>query len=162
MASAVYPGTFDPVHNGHVDVARRAAPLFDRLTIAVYETTPPKGLLLNADRRVALFAESVSDLPNVDVVSFSGLVTAFAREVGARFIVRGLRAGVDFEAEFEMAHMWRNLDPEIDVVCLISALQYLFVHSSRIREVAELGGDVTGLVPRGVAKELKARFDLVS
>ena len=162
MASAVYPGTFDPVHNGHVDVARRAAPLFDRLIIAVYETTPPKGLLLNADRRVALFAESVADLPNVDVVSFSGLVTDFAREVGARFIVRGLRAGVDFEAEFEMAHMWRNLDPEIDVVCLISALQYLFVHSSRIKEVAQLGGDVTGLVPQGVAKELKARFDLVS
>ena len=158
MPSAVYPGSFDPVHNGHVDIAARASRLFERLLVAVYET-PPKSLLFTNEERVTLFKDSVAHLPNVDVVSFNGLAPELARDVGAKFIVRGLRAGYDFETEFEMAHMWRNLDPEIDVVCMMSALQYQFVYSSRIKEVAQLGGDIASLVPEQVAARLRAKFD---
>ena len=157
MPSAVYPGSFDPVHNGHVDIAARASRLFERLLVAVYET-PPKSLLFTNEERVTLFKDSVAHLPNVDVVSFNGLAPELARDVGAKFIVRGLRAGYDFETEFEMAHMWRNLDPEIDVVCMMSALQYQFVYSSRIKEVAQLGGDIASLVPEQVAALLRAKF----
>ena len=161
MVRAIYPGTFDPVHNGHVDIASRASKLFDSLLIAVYET-PPKTTLLPVEQRVGLFEGAVAQLDNVDVTSFTGLVPQLARQVGADFIVRGLRAGLDFETEFEMALMWRNLDPTVDVVCLMSALEYQFVFSSRIKEVAQLGGDVTGLVPLSVAAELKHIFKSVS
>ena len=161
MASAIYPGSFDPVHNGHVDIVTRASTLFDRLLVAIYES-PPKKVLFKTDQRVALFKESVAHLGNVDVAPFSGLVPSLARKVGAQFIVRGLRAGFDFETEFEMTLMWRNLDPEIDVVCMMSALEYQFVYSSRIKEVAELGGDIRSLVPHPVASELRAKFGPVS
>ena len=98
---------------------------------------------------------AVDDLPNVSVMSFDGLTTDFARNVGAQFIVRGLRAGFDFEVEFEMTLMWRHLAPDIDVVCMMSALEYQFIYSSRIKEVAQLGGNVTGLVPQHVAHALR-------
>ena len=156
MVDAVYPGSFDPVHNGHVDIAARASKLFERLTVAVYDTEP-KRLLFTAEQRVAFFQESVAHLPNVRVASFTGLVPRYARSLGAQIIVRGLRAGLDFETEFEMALMWRTLDRQIDVVCLMSALEYQFVYSSRIKEVALLGGDVRGLVPDRVAAELTAK-----
>jgi pantetheine-phosphate adenylyltransferase len=159
MVSAIYPGTFDPVHNGHVDIASRASKLFDRLLIAVYDTPPTTGLL-PTEERVGLFESAVAQLDNVDVASFTGLVPELARQVGAKFIVRGLRAGLDFETEFEMALMWRNLDPGIDVVSMMSALQYQFVYASRIKEVAQLGGDVRSLVPSRVASELRSKFNL--
>ena len=159
MPSAIYPGSFDPVHNGHVDVATRASRLFDRLVVAVYEA-PPKQTLFSTEERVELFRDSITDLPNVEVLAFSGLVAPdLARDVDSGFIVRGLRAGFDFETEFEMALMWRSLDPDIDVVCLMSALQYQFVYSSRIKEVAKLGGDVRNLVPEPVAAAMKAKFE---
>ena len=161
MADAVYPGTFDPVHNGHLDIVTRASRLFDRLLVAVYES-PPKSLLFSTEERVELFKASVADIPNVDVVPFKGLAVKFARKVGAQFIVRGLRAGFDFENEFEMALMWRNLDPEVDVVCMMSALQYQFVYSSRIKEVARMTGDIRSLVPPQVATGLEAKFKMVS
>jgi pantetheine-phosphate adenylyltransferase len=161
MADAVYPGTFDPVHNGHLDIVTRASRLFDRLLVGVYES-PPKSLLFSTEERVELFKESVADIPNVDVVPFKDLAVKFARRVGAQFIVRGLRAGYDFENEFEMALMWRNLDPEVDVVCMMSALQYQFVYSSRIKEVARMTGDIRSLVPPQVATRLDAKFKTVS
>ena len=161
MPSAIYPGSFDPVHNGHVDIVTRAARLFDRLMIAVYDS-PPKQVLFTTDERVKLFKESVEHIPNVDIQSFNALAPSFARQVGAQFIVRGLRAGFDFESEFEMALMWRNLDPGIDVVCMMSALQYQFVYSSRIKEVARLGGDIQSLVPQPVVAELRSKLNLVS
>ena len=161
MTDAIYPGTFDPVHNGHLDIAARASKLFDKLLVAVY-APETQAMLFTAKQRVSLFKESVRHLGNVEVASFTGLVPALARNVGAKFIVRGLRAGLDFETEFEMTLMWRTLDPEIDVVCLMSALQYQFVYSSRIKEVAKLGGDVQGLVPQPVATELTAKFKSVS
>jgi len=162
MTVAVYPGTFDPVTNGHVDIAMRAASVFERLIVAVYDA-PPKRVLFSTQERVDLFEESTAHLPNVDVISFSGLVAPdLARQLDAKFIVRGLRAGFDFEAEFEMALMWRNLDPDVDVVCLMSALQFQFVYSSRIKEVARLGGDVRSLVPASVSAAMKAKFDSAS
>jgi pantetheine-phosphate adenylyltransferase len=157
MVKAIYPGTFDPVHNGHVDVAERASKLFDDLLLGVYES-PPKSVMFTTQERVSLFQESVAHVSNVRVESFGGLAVDFARNVGAQFIVRGLRAGFDFESEFEMALMWRNLAPDIDVVCMMSALEYQFVYSSRIKEVAQLGGNISGLVPKCVADALKAKL----
>jgi len=157
MAKAVYPGTFDPVHKGHVDVAQRAAKLVDNLVVGVYDSSP-KSLLFTTDERVSMFADSLRGLENVEVRSFSGLAVDFARRVGAKFILRGLRAGFDFEVEFEMAHMWRSLAPDVDVVCVMSALEHQFMHSSRIKEVARLGGNVEGLVPAGVADLLQQKL----
>ncbi len=159
MARAIYPGSFDPVHNGHVDIARRASKLFDELVISVYDA-PPKSLMFTTEERVNLFEESLIGLENTRVVPFGGLTPIFARSVGADFVVRGLRAGFDFETEFGMALMWRNLAPDIDVVCMMSALEYQFVYSSRIKEVAQLGGDVRSLVPEQVAIALNAKASL--
>ena len=156
MADAVYPGTFDPVHNGHVDITSRASKLFDRLLVGIYDT-PPKDVLFSTEQRVELFEEAVTHLDNVEVVTFSGLAVDFARKSGAEFIVRGLRAGFDFEQEFEMALMWRALDPTVDVACMMSALEFQFVHSSRIKEIAHLGGNIESLVPPRVASALAAK-----
>lgn len=161
MRSAVYPGKFDPVHNGHVDIARRASRLFDRVVVTVYDS-PPKRALFTTEERVQMFAESVKDVPNVEVRQFTGLATSVASDVGAGFIVRGLRAGYDFETEFEMTHMWRHLDRDIEVVCMMSALENQFVYASRVKEVAQLGGDVDGLVPAHVAAALKEKFTSAS
>jgi len=159
VVNAIYPGSFDPVHNGHIDVAERASKLFNDLLLGVYQS-PPKPVTFSLDDRVSLAREAVGHLPNVRVEPFGGLAVDFARDVGAGFIVRGLRAGFDFESEFEMALMWRKLAPDIDVVCMMSALEYQFLFSSRIKEVAQLGGDVNDLVPKQVHKALKATFNL--
>jgi pantetheine-phosphate adenylyltransferase len=158
VAKAIYPGSFDPVHKGHVDIATRASKLFDELIVGVYEA-PPKGAMFNTGERVALFREAVAHVPGVRVSPFNGLAPELARSVGASFIVRGLRAGVDFETEFEMTLMWRALAPDIDVVCMMSALEYQFVHSTRIKEVALLGGNIDNLVPPQVAVALKNRIN---
>ena len=158
MVTAIYPGTFDPVHNGHVDVAGRASKLFDKLIIGVYDS-PPKNLLFNTEERVEMFSKAVVNKKNVEVVPFSGLAVDFAIKVNAGFILRGLRAGIDFEVEFEMAHMWRNLFPNIDVVCVMSALEHQFIHSSRIKEVAQLGGNVEKLVPPGVSDLISEKLN---
>jgi pantetheine-phosphate adenylyltransferase len=157
VPTAVYPGKFDPVHNGHLDIARRASRLFERLIVVVYDS-PPKRALFTTDERVRLFAEAIEDVPNVEVRSFSGLATGVAADLGATFIVRGLRAGYDFEIEFEMTHMWRHLNRDIEVVCMMSTLENQFVYASRIKEVAQLGGDVDGLVPPKVAAKLREKF----
>ena len=157
MVNAIYPGSFDPVHNGHVDIAKRASMLFDKLIVGVYDV-PPKELMFSTTERVNMFRNSIGSLPNVEVVSFEGLAPLFAQEVNADFIVRGLRAGYDFEYEFEMAHMWRNLVPDIDVVCMMSALEYQFVYASRIKEVARLGGNVDNLIPKNVSNALKGKL----
>ena len=156
MVKAIYAGAFDPVHNGHVDIANRASRLFESLVVGVYDA-PPKTLMFSTDERVDLFARSIPDLTNVEIMPFTGLATDFARTVGATFIVRGLRAGFDFETEFEMAHMWRHLAPDIDVVSMMSSLDYQFLYSSRIKEVAMLGGNVNALVPPHVEAELSKR-----
>ena len=157
MVKAIYPGSFDPVHNGHIDIANRASELFERVVIAVYDS-PPKNVLFSTEKRVAMIRDCISNLHNVDVTSFSNLATDFAKQVGAKFIVRGLRAGYDFEYESEMSLMWRNLNPEIDIICMMSSLQYQFVYSSRIKEVFKLGGKVDSLVPERISAELKKAY----
>ena len=157
MTKAVYPGSFDPPTNGHLDIANRASALFEELVIGVYDA-PPKTLLFATEERVGLFEEAVSNLANVRVMPFKGLVVDFARHISASVMVRGLRAGYDFEYEFEMAMMNRKLAPDIEMVALMSALDYQFISSSRIKEVARLGGNVTGLVPSNVACALEAKL----
>jgi pantetheine-phosphate adenylyltransferase len=157
MVTALYPGTFDPVTLGHVDIAARAALLFDRVIVAVYET-PSKELLFNTTERVNLFQRAVSHLPNVEVRKFSGLVVRFAESVGAAVIVRGLRSGSDFEYEFEMAFMNRRLAPSVDMVSFMTSQDYMFISSSLLKEVARLNGDVTDMVPPQVAEAVYAKF----
>jgi pantetheine-phosphate adenylyltransferase len=158
MPKAIYPGSFDPVHNGHVDIALRAAGVFDEVIVAIYDQPPSKTLMFTTEERVQLFAEATVEIPNVRVTPFSGLAPDFARTEGADFILRGLRAGFDFEMEFEMALMWRNIAPDIDVVCMMSSLEHQFVYSSRIKEVARLGADVSGLVPESVFAAMRGKL----
>ena len=154
----IYPGSFDPIHNGHLDLIKRASKLFDHLTIAVY-TEPEKDVLFSAEERVELIEIALDGkISNVNVVIFSGLAVEFAKKLNAEFILRGLRAGFDFELEFEMALMWKKLQKDIDVVCLMSSLEYQFIYASRIKEVARLGGDITGLVPNNVVDALNLKF----
>lgn len=154
----IYPGTFDPVHSGHLDLISRASKLFDHLTVAVY-SEPDKNVLFSPDERVDLIIDSLSNkIKNVDVVVFSGLAVEFAKNQKAEFILRGLRAGFDFELEFEMALMWKKLQSDIDVVCLMSSLEFQFVYSSRIKEVAKLGGNISGLAPKNVIDALNLKF----
>jgi pantetheine-phosphate adenylyltransferase len=157
MTVAIYPGRFDPVTNGHLDIVQRGAKLFDRLIISVFEA-PENQTLFNTEERLALFREAVTGIANVEVCSFSGLVVDHASEVGATAIVRGIRMNADFEYEFEMALMNRKLAPDIDVVCLMTDIQYQFVRASLLKEVFRLGGDIGGLAPANVINALNGRF----
>jgi pantetheine-phosphate adenylyltransferase len=156
---AVYPGSFDPVHRGHLDIAKRAARVVDELVIAVY-ATPNKKLLFTTDERVQLWRETVAEegLTNVRVEPFEGLVIDYARTIGAQAIVRGLRAVTDFELEFQQALMNRKLAPEIETLMIITDLRYLFVSATLLKEVALLGGDLDGIVTAKVADALKQKF----
>ena len=158
MVTALYPGTFDPITVGHLDIAERAAALFEKLIIGVYKL-PDKNLLFSTDERVALFEDAVKDIPNVEVRVFDGLVVRFAKDIGASVIVRGLRSGTDFEYEFDMTFMNRRLEPDVDVVCLMTSQEYKMFSSSLLKEVARLGGDVQDMVPDGVVKALKNKFE---
>jgi pantetheine-phosphate adenylyltransferase len=158
---AVYPGTFDPVHCGHLDIATRAARLVDELVVAVY-ATPSKNLLFSTEERVALWEEAVRDagLANVRVAPFEGLIVDFARQVGAQATVRGLRAVTDFEYEFQQALMNRKLAPEIETLMIITSLPHLFISSSLLKEVARLHGDLDGIVTPAVNTAIRRRFGL--
>ena len=157
MVAAVYPGRFDPVTLGHVDIAQRAATLFDRVVVAVYDL-PPSGCLFTTEQRVAFFAEAVKHIEHVEVKAFTGLIVDFAREEAAKALVRGIRAVTDFEAEFDMALMNSKMAPEIESVYLMASLEHLFVSGHRIREVASMGYDVGELVPPRVAAALREKF----
>ncbi len=159
MTLAIYPGSFDPITNGHLDVARRAALLFDRVVIAVYSLSEKPGALFTTNERLDLARQAVAHLPNVSVDRFSGLTVEYARAKGAGVIVRGLRAVSDFEYEFKLAHMNVHLAAEIEVVCLMTSSRHSFISSSLIREVASLGGDVDGLVPDHVRDALRAKIE---
>jgi pantetheine-phosphate adenylyltransferase len=155
---AVFPGSFDPMTNAHLDVARRAAALFDRLVVGVLNNSK-KQALFDIDERVGLIRASVASLgAHVTVEAFDGLTVDFARGHGATFIVRGLRAVSDFEAELQMAHTNRKLAPEVDTAFLMSALEYGYLSSSLTKEVALFGGDVAGMVPDPVGTALRDRF----
>jgi pantetheine-phosphate adenylyltransferase len=155
--TAIYPGSFDPVTLGHLDIARRAAAIFDRVILAVFDT-PAKNLVFSTDERVAMARRAVADVSNLEVVSFRGLLVEFARQVGARAIVRGIRTVSDFEVETQMALMNRKLAPEIEVVCLVTGMQYSFLSATLIKEIIKLGGPSEGLVPDFVAAALRQKF----
>ena len=159
MVTALYPGSFDPVTVGHVDVASRAAIQFEKLVVAVYDT-PSKNLLFTTDEREQLMKDACSHISNVEVVRFSGLVVRFAKDIGAGAIVRGLRSGSDFEYEFDMAFMNRKLEPEVDLVCFMTSQDYMFVSASLLKEVARLGGDIKDMVPPNVAEAVYSKFGL--
>jgi len=157
LSIAIYPGSFDPVTNGHLDIATRAAKIFEKLIIGVFDT-PNKPLLFTTEERVELMRQTIADLPNVEVESFSGLTVDFARRVKAKAMVRGLRMSADFEREFDMAMMNKKLSPELELVCLMPRVEYQFLSSSLLKEAASLGGDIEDLVPKHVASALRKKF----
>ena len=157
MTIALYPGTFDPITNGHLDIAVRAASLFEKVVIGVYDT-PSKDLMFTTEERVNLAQLSIAGNPNIEVKPFNGLMVEFAAKVGAKAVVRGLRIGADFEYEREMALMNNKLSPEIEIVCLMASLKYQYLSSSRLKEVAGFGGDIFDLVPEPVANVMKKKY----
>jgi len=154
---AIYPGSFDPITNGHLDIATRAAKLFDKLVIGVYET-PNKPILFSTKERVELIRQAIAHLPNVEVQSFGGLTVDFAKKVKAQAMVRGLRMSADFERDFDMAMMTKKLYPELEFVCLMSSVEYQFLSSSLLKEAASRGGTIDDLVPKHVALALRKKF----
>jgi pantetheine-phosphate adenylyltransferase len=154
---AVYPGTFDPITNGHVDLIDRAAPLFERLIIGIAES-PGKGPTLPLELRVQLARQAVAHHPHVEVRGFNSLLAHFVKEVGGGVLLRGLRAVSDFEYEFQLASMNRHLIPEVETLFLTPAEQYGFISSSLVREISRLGGDVSAFVPRAVAMALHEQW----
>ena len=157
MLTALYPGRFDPVTNGHVDIAQRAATMFEQVVVAVYELSANSSLF-STDERVDMFRSAVRHLKNVEVKAFTGLVVDFARQEQAKVLVRGIRAVTDFEAELDMALMNKKMAPEIESVYLMASLEHLYVSGHRIREVASLGYDVGELVPPHVIQALEKKF----
>jgi pantetheine-phosphate adenylyltransferase len=155
---AVLPGSFNPIHYGHIDIAHRALRLFDEVIVAVY-VHPGKPDLFSGEERVALVRESLKDEPRIRVASYNKLTVDYARDVGAQAIVRGLRVFSDFELEFRMALANRRLAPDIEIVTFIAAEEHLHISSSTIREIASLGGDVSSMTPPHVVEALKRRFE---
>lgn len=157
MVRAVFPGTFDPIHFGHIDIARRASRLFDEVIVAVYDK-PLKTLLFDPAARLQLVIEAFRSEPKIRVMGYSGLTVEFCRRVEAQVIVRGLRVFSDFEYEFRVALANHRLAPEIEVVALITDEEHTFLSGSTVREIASLGGDVSSMVPSFVEDALKKRF----
>jgi pantetheine-phosphate adenylyltransferase len=154
---ALYPGTFDPPTNGHVDLIERGSKLFDHLTVAIL-VNPVKNPLFTVDERVEMLEEATGPLGNVSVATFDGLMVAFARKIGASAVLRGIRAISDYEHEFQTALMNRRLAPDVETVFLQPAGRYSFVSSRMVKEVFSFGGDISGLVPPNVVKKLRARI----
>ena len=157
MTGAMYPGTFDPITNGHYDLVRRAADIFDRVVVAI-AANPNKAPLFSLDERVALAREVLSGIPNTEITGYSGLTVDFARQHGLRVVVRGLRAVSDFEFEFQLATMSRHLSDQVDYVFLTPTEQFNFISSTLVREIASLGGNVAQFVHPSVEKALSAAW----
>jgi len=156
MVKALFPGTFDPIHYGHVDIAMRAARLFDEVVMAVFDK-PLKSLLFSPEERMALVREAVKDDPKIIVTGYSGLTVDFARQIGAQVIVRGLRVFSDFEFEFRMALANQRLASDIETIALITAEQHTFLSASTVKEIAMLNGDVSSMVPAHVEEALRVK-----
>lgn len=157
MRLALYAGSFDPFTNGHIDIAQRAAHLFDELVVAPYDS-PSKSLLFSTDERVEIIREALKNVPNVRVASYKQLTSHYAAEIGAGVIVRGLRSVSDFEYELQLAQNYRNLNPEIEICYFMTSLKYSYIASSMVKEIARLGGDVHKMVPEFVANRLYAAY----
>jgi pantetheine-phosphate adenylyltransferase len=156
LITALYAGSFDPITNGHIDIATRASNLFDKIIIGIF-ATPDKRLTFSTEERVDMAKRAVAHLDKVEVIAYDGITVEFARRMGAKVMVRGLRMVGDFEWEFEMAMMNRLLSPDLELVCFMASQQYQFLSASLIKEVASLGGDISGLVPGHVAEALKKK-----
>lgn len=156
MTIALYPGSFDPITNGHIDIATRASKLFEKVVIGIF-STPDKRLTFSHEERVDLARRAVAHLPRVEVKPYSNITVDFARQIGAQVLVRGLRMSADYEREFEMAMLNRKLYPELELVCFMASQEYQFLSSSLMKEVASLGGDINSLVPKHVAEALRQK-----
>lgn len=157
MTVAMMAASFDPITNGHVDLAVRASRMFDVLVVAIYRN-PKKNVLFPPEERVEMVQDALNDLTNVTVKAYSGLLVQYAESVGADVLVRGLRATSDFDYEFQLASMNRKMSKHLEVMFFLADIRYTFLSSSIVKEIAELGGDVSDLVPEGVARSLRARF----
>lgn len=157
MIRAVFPGTFDPIHYGHIDIAQRASRIFDEIVVAVYDK-PLKSLLFMPEVRISLVRTAFEDYPKIKVMGYSGMTVEFCRTIGAQAIVRGLRVFSDFEYEFRMALANHRLAPEIELIALITAEEHTFLSSTTVREIASLGGDISSMVPPHVELALKKQF----
>jgi pantetheine-phosphate adenylyltransferase len=159
MVNSIYPGTFDPITNGHLDIVQRASLLFDKVTVCIYSGSL-KNVIFNIDERVEMFKETLDDLKNIEVIQYRDTLTVdLAKQLKSTVIIRGLRIGADFEYEREMALTNREMNSKIDTVCLISSLNFQYVSSSRVKEIAALGGDVSNLVPKHVLSPLMQRIN---
>tara|TARA_B110000438_G_scaffold50511_1_gene51001 strand:+ start:73 stop:561 length:489 start_codon:yes stop_codon:yes gene_type:complete len=159
MVNSIYPGTFDPITNGHLDIVQRASLLFDKVTVCIYSGSL-KNVIFNIDERVEMFKETVNALKNIEVIQYRDTLTVdLAKQLKSSVIIRGLRIGADFEYEREMALTNREMNSEIDTVCLISSLNFQYVSSSRVKEIAALGGNVSALVPKHVLSPLMERIN---
>ncbi|GAB4467681.1 MAG: pantetheine-phosphate adenylyltransferase [Anaerolineales bacterium] len=157
MVRALFPGTFDPIHYGHMDIAERASRLFDEVVMAVYDK-PLKSLMFSPEERMALVSEAFKDNPKIKVTGYSGLTVEYARKIGAQVIVRGLRVFSDFEFEFRMALANHRLAPDIEIVALITAEEHTFLSSTTVREIAMLQGDVSSMVPPFVQEAFRRKI----
>lgn len=160
MTKVLFPGTFDPIHYGHINIAKRAADLFEEVIVAVY-ARDQENILFPPDERLALVKQALESVKNIRVSAYTGLTVKYAKQVGAQSIVRGLRVFSDFEYEFRMALANNRLEPEIDVIALITDEEHTFLSSTTVREIAALGGDVSSMVPPHVEQALKKRFNLL-
>jgi len=159
MRIAVYPGTFDPITMGHIDIIKRASAIFDQLIVGIYDR-PYKQLLFSVEERVDMVEEAIAELPNVRAMSYSGLTVDFIHKVKGKVMIRGLRANPDFEHEFAIALMNKKLASDIELICLMTSPQYQFLSSDLIKEVANLGGCVEDMVPPHVAMALRKKFSV--
>jgi pantetheine-phosphate adenylyltransferase len=157
LTTAIYPGSFDPVTNGHLDIVKRASSIFEKVILGVYDI-PQKSLLFSIDERVDLARKAVVGFSNVTVTAYSGITVEFARRIKAQVLVRGLRANSDFEREFEMALMNKKLAPDIELVCFMANLRYQFLSSSLLKEIIRLGGNLDDMVPPDVSVALKKKL----
>lgn len=157
MKIAVYPGSFDPITNGHLDIITRGAKTFDKLIVAVLVNVDKKGLF-NIDERVELIKKVTKDIKNVEVMSFNGLLIDFIKEQKANVILKGLRALSDFEYEFQMALMNTKLDPDVETLFMMTSSDYSYVSSSAVKQVAKFGGCIEGLVPKEIISDVMERY----
>ncbi len=157
MIHAVYPGSFDPIHNGHVDVIRRAARIYDRLTVAVADNPLKPDASFSIGERLEILTEVIHGLPNVQAERFEGLLAEYMRQAEANVIVKGLRAISDFEVELQMAHLNRQLNPEVETTFVMTATRWSYVSSTRVKELVRYGADVSKLVPAATLRRLEAK-----